>query len=404
MYVGRKSRFGLHGWPSKAPLLLATLTMLAAVLVASGIAAGSPATDANATRVAPVLVPAARVLTEPADGATGVAPADPIRVAVAGGVLEALQLTNPDGRAVAGRFAPDRAGWTAQEPLGYDKTYSWSGTAVAPDGARTAVAGSFRTVAAKRLVGGRLNVADGGTYGVAMPVALTFSTPVANKAAVERALSVQTSPPVEGSWAWLGDDEVHWRPQSYYPANTQVSVTARLYGLALGGGTFGKADVASTFTIGRSLVLRGDTQAHRLRVFADGAQVSDYPASFGLDSDPGRVTRSGTHVVISKHSQYLMNNPAYGYEDFPVRWAVRISNNGEFTHAAPWSVGQQGRRNVSHGCVNLSPANAKAVYDAVLPGDPLEIAGSSQKLGRADGDYHDWTVPWQTWVGLSALS
>ncbi len=60
---------------------------------------------------------------------------------------------------------------------------------------------------------------------------------------------------------------------------------------------------------------------------------------------------------------------------------MRISNNGEFTHSAPWSVAQQGKTNVLQGCINLSPSHAKAVFDAVLPGDPVEITGSSQQLG-----------------------
>jgi L,D-transpeptidase catalytic domain len=82
---------------------------------------------------------------------------------------------------------------------------------------------------------------------------------------------------------------------------------------------------------------------------------------------------------------------------------VRISNNGEFLHAATWSVAQQGRANVSHGCVNLSPANAAAVFDAVLPGDPVEIIGSSRQLAARDGDYYDWTIPWSAWTAQSAL-
>ena len=72
-------------------------------------------------------------------------------------------------------------------------------------------------------------------------------------------------------------------------------------------------------------------------------------------------------------------------------------------HSAPWSVNQQGRENVSHGCVNLAPVNAEAVFNAVLPGDPVEIIGSTQQLGPRDGNYYDWTIPWEAWTGKSAL-
>jgi lipoprotein-anchoring transpeptidase ErfK/SrfK len=138
-------------------------------------------------------------------------------------------------------------------------------------------------------------------------------------------------------------------------------------------------------------------------VIRDGAQVADFPASYGLESDPGRVTKSGTHVVMGKSQTYLMTNPRYDYENFEVQWAVRLSNNGEFSHAAPWSVGDQGKRNVSHGCANLAPANAKAYYDSAMIGDPVEIEGSSHRLGAKDGDYYDWSVSWDEWLAKSAF-
>jgi len=196
---------------------------------------------------------------------------------------------------------------------------------------------------------------------------------------------------------------VHWRPKTYFTPNTQVSVTAKLYGLSLGNGAYGKEDLSSSFSIGRSYVLRGDTQTHRMVGYADGVQVADYPASYGLDSDPGRLTQSGTHVVMAKYPVFFMTNPKYDYQNVEARWAVRISYNGEFTHSAPWSVSEQGKTNVSHGCINLSPSNAKAVFDAVLPGDPVEITGSSQQLGPEDGDYYDWAIPWDAWITKSAL-
>ncbi|MGH3874043.1 MAG: L,D-transpeptidase [Pseudonocardiaceae bacterium] len=345
----------------------------------------------------------AQVMTQPSDSATGINPIAPVRVSVRNGVLDAVALTNPAGNSVAGQFAPDRSSWTVTEPLAYATIYTWSGTATGIDRQSRAITGSFQTVIPELLISGRLNVADNSTYGIAMPIALTFSSTVIDKAAVQNALSVHPSVPTEGSWAWLDDRTVHWRPKTYFAPHTRVSVTAKLYGLAMGAGAFGRADIASTFTIGRSYLLRGDTRTHRLVAYAGGVQVADYPASYGLDSDPGRATHSGTHVVMSKHPVYYMSNPRYHYQDIETHWAVRISNNGEFTHSAPWSVADQGRRNVSHGCVNLSLDSAKVVYDAVLPGDPVEIIGSTRQLGPSDGDYYDWTIPWATWVTKSAL-
>ncbi len=353
----------------------------------------------------PVLpVVSAQIVTQPSAGADDVSPTAPVRVSVSHGVLDAVSLANPEGKEVAGHFSSDKLSWTTTEPLGYAKTYTWSGTATGIDHIRRAVTGSFQTVVPERLISGRLNVADNATYGIAMPIALTLSSRVIDRAAVQKALSVHTSVPTEGSWAWLNDTTVHWRPKAYFAPGTRVSVTAKLYGLAIGGGAFGREDITSTFTIGRSYVLRGDTHTHRLLVYANGIQVADYPASYGLDSDPGRATHNGTHVVMNKYPVFYMSNPRYHYKNIEARWAVRMSDNGEFIHSAPWSVYDQGRTNVSHGCINLSPANAQAVFHEVLTGDPVEVIGSSRQLGSSDGDYYDWTIPWDTWKAMSALS
>lgn len=37
-------------------------------------------------------------------------------------------------------------------------------------------------------------------------------------------------------------------------------------------------------------------------------------------------------------------------------------------------------------------------------GDPVEVTGSSQPLTARDGDLYDWTIPWDEWRSLSALS
>ncbi|HVW39870.1 MAG TPA: Ig-like domain-containing protein [Amycolatopsis sp.] len=370
----------------------------------------SPASTAAANTQAPAggaQAPAtspATLTVQPAAGAQNIAPADPVKVSVTSGEIQTVALTNADGKPVAGALSADKHTWTTTEPLGYGKTYTWSGAATGTDGKQVPLSGSFTTVTPKRQVSGSLNVGDGQTYGIAMPIALTFTSKVTDKAAAERALSVETTPKTEGSWAWLSDTEVHWRPKEYYQPGTKVTVKADIYGVKIGDGTYGKSDVNASFTIGRSQIVKGDTTTHRMQVIRDGQQIADYPVSYGLDSDPGRVTHSGTHVVMSKYPVYSMSNPRYGYTDVNVPWAVRISNNGEFIHGLAGSVWAQGKKNISHGCLNLSPANAKIYYDGVLMGDPVEITGSTQQLSAKDGDYSDWTYSWTDWTKLSALN
>jgi len=346
--------------------------------------------------------PPAKITLQPASGAADVSPATVATVAVADGTIESLTLTNPAGKQVIGALSPDNSTWTVGEPLGYGKTYTWAGTAKGADGKSAPISGSFTTVTPARQVDAALNTGDGKTYGIAMPISITFDRDVTDKANVQKALTVTTSVPTEGAWAWLDDRTVHWRPKAYWQPGTQVSVAAKLYGTSLGGGAYGAEDRTSSFTIGRSQIVQANTQTHRIQVIQNGVQTADFPASFGLESDPGRVTHSGTHVVMSKHETYSMTNPKYDYENVVVPWAVRIANNGEFIHGYGPSVWAQGKQNVSHGCVNLSPANAKLYFDSAMTGDPVEVVGSTEALGAADGDYYDWALTWDQWLAKSA--
>jgi len=82
---------------------------------------------------------------------------------------------------------------------------------------------------------------------------------------------------------------------------------------------------------------------------------------------------------------------------------VRISNNGEFIHANPASTGAQGSSNVTHGCINLSEADARAFYATAQYGDPVEVTNSGVDYSPSDGDIYDWAIPWAEWQSMSAL-
>ncbi|MBV9143504.1 MAG: L,D-transpeptidase family protein [Pseudonocardiales bacterium] len=379
-------------------LMLLVVTVLLAAC--SGRSTGPAGTSASPR-------PQAQVSTLPGDKTRNVSPTLPVSVRVTRGVLLQVALTNPEGKAVAGTLSADRHSWISTEPLGYGKTYTWHGSAAGPDHLPAPVAGSFTTVNPQRQLHATLNIGDGDTVGIAAPIILQFDDHVSNKAAVERALQVQTSVPTEGSWAWLPDDNggsrAHYRPRNYWQPGTHVSVTAKLYGVAFGAGSYGREDINTKFTIGRAQIVEADVNSHRMIVIRDGQEVMNFPASYGLSSDPQRNTTNGIHVVMNKAQTVLMSNQAYGYVNIPEHWAVRISNNGEFIHANPETTGVQGSSNVTHGCVNLSTANAQEYYSSAMFGDPVEVTNSPTPLTGADGDIYDWTVPWDSWLAMSAL-
>ena len=387
-------------------ILLALAIVLVGSLGVVTITTADPSGRVAEAAVPPVVEPSATLAYTPGADASGVDPRASATVAVTNGKLDSVTLTGPDGKAVEGEPNRDHTQWGSTKPLAYGTTYTWGGNATGRDGAPVPVQGSFTTLTPKKTVRGTINIGDGRSVGIAAPIRIQFNDHVDDRAAVERALSVKTSVPVEGAWGWLPDEgggsRVDWRPRQYWPPNTDVSVSADLFGVPYGDGSYGYSNVSSTFQIGRSQIVKADADSHRVVVIRDGKQVANYAASYGLDSDPDRNTRSGVHVVTERFTDKRMVSERYGY-DLVEKWAVRISNNGEFIHANPASAGAQGSTNVSHGCINLSINDAQTYYNTVLYGDPVEVTGTGVQLSPRDGDIWDWTLSWDDWKGLSAL-
>jgi lipoprotein-anchoring transpeptidase ErfK/SrfK len=249
---------------------------------------------------------------------------------------------------------------------------------------------------------------DGTTVGVGMPIRVFFEQPVTDKAAVERHLKVTSTEKTDGTWNWVSDTEVHFRPSDYWPANIDVTLDADLYGVELADGIWGEKSRSITFSVGGRHVSVADAKKHTLKVYDGDTLVKTFPMSAGSTKNP---TRNGAHVVLESFANITMDSSTFGLAaDAPggyrtkVKYAVRISNNGEFVHAAPWSIASQGNDNVSHGCINLSTERAKWFFDHALPGDVVEVKRSiGPTLSAQDGDIYDWAIPWDEWQAGSAL-
>lgn len=349
-------------------------------------------------------VAAAKIAFAPQDGAKDVSVTDPVKITVSGGELTEAAVTNPEGQPVQGTLAEDKKSWATGEVLGYGKTYNYTATAKNEAGKETTQKGSFTTLTPASTPRATINPGDNATVGVGMPISIKFPEGAPqDKAAVEKALQVQTSSPVEGSWAWISKTQVDWRPKDYWPANIQVTVNAKLYGLAYGGGAYGKADLSTTFTIGRNQVVKIHTPDHVMNVYRDGALVASYPSSNGLDNDPDRTTPNGTVIVMAKEPVGDFSNPKYGYTNVMKKWAVRISNHGEFIHENNDNAANIGKKNSSHGCVNLMENDAKAYFDSALIGDPVEISGSVANYPTTS-DVFDWLIGWDQWKSIDRKS
>ena len=398
-----------------APVLVAAvLALVAGCTGGSTEAAGGSGATTSSSSSAPA-APAAQLALSIADGADDVSPAEPLEIDVTDGQLDDVTVTDGSGATVAGEVAraaddPDTSDWTPAEDLAYGTSYTVTATAASAGDQVTTETSTFTTVTPRLQDKPDIGPLDGTTVGVGMPIRVYFDEPVTDKAAVQSHLQVTSSTPTDGVWSWVHDDEVHFRPSTYWPADTDVTVEADLFGVDLGDGVWGKVDRTVSFHVGESHVSVADAAAHTLTVSSGGQVVQTYPMSAGSNANP---THNGAHVVLEKLAETTMDSSTFGLAvDAPggylaegVKWATRISNNGEFVHGAPWSVRQQGSSNVSHGCINLSDERAKWFYDFSQPGDVVEVVNSvGGTLSAADGDIYDWAVPWDEWTAGSALS
>ncbi|UOX89262.1 Ig-like domain-containing protein [Amycolatopsis sp. FBCC-B4732] len=386
--------------------------MKARLLVAAGVigltvggCSSSPSSEPPAKETsssAPKPAPKPAVLTVvPAKDAKDVAPGEPVSVTVADGKVGDVKLTGADGKVVAGKVRADGSGWDSAEPLGYSKSYKLTASATGGDGKPVATESSFSTARPARQVGVSVNLVEGETVGVGMPLIFTFTGNVADKAAAEKALKITAEPATEGAFRWSGDKQVTWRPKEYWKSGTKIKVDAAVYGKPLGNGSYGREDKSVSGAVGDKLVAVADGGTHQMTVTINDQVVKTMPTSMGK---PGHNTPAGTYTVMSEHTGYTMNSATYGVpEDSPggystfVQYAVRLSYSGIFYHSAPWSVRQQGHSNVSHGCLNLSTENTKWLMDTSKKGDVVTVQNSGgPKLEPTDG-WSVWQLSWDEW-------
>ncbi|MGH3371767.1 MAG: L,D-transpeptidase, partial [Nocardioidaceae bacterium] len=350
---------------------------------------------------------AAGVTVTPAEGAKSVRPDQPVKVKASSGTLEKVTLRDDDGDTVTGSYDEAKATWTSVSQLQPGASYTLTGSARGTDGKVVDIRSTFRTLTAGLKLKASMAPLQGETVGVAMPIQIFWNNNVTDKAAVERRLSVKTSVPVEGSWYWLNDKQVNYRPKTYWPAGTKVAVDIATQGVHAGGEVWGSASRHIEFTIGRSVVANVNVQKHIMVVRIDGKVARSIPVTAGKE---GFTTRSGVKVIMEKYRVKRMDartvgiqpgDPEY-YDIRDVQYAQRVTSSGEFVHGAPWSSGSQGSANVSHGCVGMSTENGKWFYDHSIRGDVVDTVGTSKRMELTNG-YGDWNLTWSQWLAGSAL-
>ncbi|MBF6044305.1 L,D-transpeptidase family protein [Streptomyces sp. NRRL B-1677] len=270
---------------------------------------------------------------------------------------------------------------------------------------------------AAKVVRPEIAPANGEKVGVGQPIAIVFKQQKVSpklRAGIEGRLKVSTSPKVPGAWHWnetKGDTRVHFRPEKFWPAGTEVTLDARLAGVQLAEGTAAAGDRTVSFTIGDSMVNTVDLKARKLTVVRNGETLRTIPVSGG-DESKGFGTREGIKTILAKEGKVVMDSLSIGIpRNHPdgffgsYEYSMRETVSGEYVHAAPDNAESFGKENVSHGCIGMSTADAKWLYGLSLKGDVVQVTGSTKPkpMDRFGNGYGDWNLSWEEWLEGSAL-
>jgi lipoprotein-anchoring transpeptidase ErfK/SrfK len=351
---------------------------------------------------------AAAVTIRPADGAR-VRPDAPVTVRVRDGRIRAVTLRQ-HGRALDGQVSPDGTLWWPRWALEPSRSYALTATVVGDDGRVSTLRSAFRTRGVSQVTGANVVApAEGETVGVGMPIIVRFDAPVQDRAAVERSLELRTSVPVAGAWHWFSGTDLVFRTRNYWPAHTRVRLLGHLTGLRLTPAAYGAQDLDRGFQVGDSHITVASARSHHQEVLINGSRARRMPISMGKGTRFAYTTTSGVHLTMEKNHHVVMDSASVGcppgcpdHYRHDVYYAVRISDSGEYEHAAPWSVADQGSHNVSHGCINLGPRDARWFYRHTQPGDVVEVTGTRRRL-RPDNGWGYWQLGWAQWLAGSAL-
>jgi lipoprotein-anchoring transpeptidase ErfK/SrfK len=348
-------------------------------------------------------IPPPMLRISPANGSRDVLPGAPVVVAAKNGKLRDVMVATAAGP-VRGYLAANGT-WRSSEPLATGTSYTVTATAIGTNRKKISTSTTFETFTPPRTF--RATITTLGTdqnisseiasreFGVGIPITIMFSRPITNKAAVERAIRLRTSRPVVGAWYWMDDKTVIFRPRQYWPQYTTVSVDGNFDGVQAAPGIYGSRDAHLSFSIGPSLIVAASARTHYMNVYYKDRLFGRWPISTGR---PGMDTPDGTYLTTFKNNPQRMIGPGY---DELVPWSVDFTYSGDFIHDAYWSVGEQGSVNVSHGCVNTSPAHAETYYNMAEPGDPVTVTGSPAGGTTGDG-WTEWFMSWPQWLRGSA--
>ncbi|MFI6489744.1 Ig-like domain-containing protein [Streptomyces sp. NPDC050564] len=355
------------------------------------------------------------IRVSPADNAKGVRPKEAIKVWVPDGRLESVKVVKSQDAQespVPGHITDDGLTWKPDDArVALAAKYTVDAVALDGRGRRSARHTTFTTAVPGERFIAYVTPENRSIVGTGMIVSLSFNREIQNRAAVERAIQVNTEPAVEVRPHWFGKSRLDFRPRQYWKPGTKVTVGLHLRDVEAAPGVYGLQYKTFSFTIGRSQVSLVDAATHTMEVRRDDDLLATVPITAGA---PEKATYNGKMVVMEMLEVTRMNSRTVGfggeYDIADVPHAMRLTDSGTFLHGNYWAPGVFGNANVSHGCVGLedvkggsSDSPAGWFFDRSLIGDVIEVVNSNDKKVAPDNGLGGWNMGWKEWKAGGAV-
>ncbi|MET9773033.1 Ig-like domain-containing protein [Streptomyces sp. NPDC006367] len=359
----------------------------------------------------------AQIKITPGNGSNNASINNSATVTVSKGTLTEVRMTSSDGTEVSGQISADRTSWKPSAQLERATTYKLTATAQDSEGRAAHANSSFTTVSKSNSFIGTFTPDNGTTVGVGMPVSINFDKAITNKAAVQKAITVNTTSGQEVACHWFSTQRMDCRPENYWQEGSTVTLKLALDGVEGADGVYGVQQKTVTFKIGRNQVSYVDAETKQMKVTQDGKTIRTIPISAG---SPENKTYEGQMVISEKFKETRMDGSTVGFTDDDgkgeydikdVPHAMRLSTSGTFIHGNYWGKGIFGTANTSHGCVGLADVKGANdpntpgawFYDNSLIGDVVVVQNTGDKTIAPDNGLNGWNMDWAQWKAGSAI-
>lgn len=316
--------------------------------------------------------------------------------------MKNVSMTDAAGNVIKGKFNDEKTRWANYEKMDYSTSYT-----IAASNEDTKLNQTFTTVQPSTITDSYLAPLDGATVGVGQSIALKFDSIPSDRKAVQDAIEITTEPKVEGAFYWISATEVRWRPEEYWEPGTKVSVKSKLKGVDIGDGLYAATNRSADFTIGDDVRAVVDDATKTMTITKNGEKLRSMPTSNGRDNSEW-ATPNGIYQIGDQYDSLVMDSNTFGVPESaggyvtPVNYATQMSYSGIYIHGAPWSVWAQGSENTSHGCINVTDADAQWVYENMKRGDIVEVKNTTGTTLPGYDGLGDWNIDWDTWKAGNA--